>query len=735
MSGAAPEQRVRLRRRDDLAVYRRHYSGQDYWTIKDPLALRYYQLRDEEYFVLSALDGRVSLADLQRQFHERFAPRRIEVPQIHQFLGMLHRESLVIADAPEQGQRLLERRAAWRSRLRWERCANLLAVRFRGVDPEPLLCKLYPIVRWVFSAPMLLCGIALILSALLWSLVHWNELVSRLPTLGVFLHTGNLCWLAAALAMTKVLHELAHGLTCKHFGGSCRELGVMLLVLTPCLYCNVSDAWTFRSKWQRMAVSAAGIYAELLLAAAALFVWWYSAPGLLNSIALNIVVVSSVATVFFNGNPLLRYDGYFILADWLEIPNFGDQSRSLVRRRLLSLFGVDVAGSSLAVECYGWLQFAYGVASFCYRWTLVAVILWGVYSWLTAHRLHAVAQCVVAVVLAGMLSAPIRLSAKFWRDPAVRSQFRPIRGGFVAAAAIGVIFIALLTPLPSHVFAPGLLQTASRNTVYVSVGGQLTRTVAAGSRVTSGQVLAELEDLGLISEIATLRGERDVQQLRVRTLEQRLVHDPRDGIEGVGAQLPGARERLADLEDRLTRKREDAQRLTLRAPHGGVVFPPRRPEPVEDQATLEPWTGTPLDPENLGCFLERGTPFCTIGEPGKLEAVCYVGEDDIGWVQLGQAVQLRLPLAPQSNFVGRVTRVSAGPVHELPPEIVASGLLTAQSNDNSLQPASPLYEVGVELAELDDTLPIRVVSRGRISIGQRSLAARLVTFLRKTFLR
>ncbi len=144
---------------------------------------------------------------------------------------------------------------------------------------------------------------------------------NKLPAFEEFFAAKNWIWLAIVMALTKVFHEFGHGLACKKFGGQCHEMGVMLLVLTPCLYANVSDSWLLPSKWKRAFIAAAGMYVELVLASVAVFVWWFSQPGMINQLALNIVFISSVSTILFNANPLLRYDGYYILSDLLEIPN------------------------------------------------------------------------------------------------------------------------------------------------------------------------------------------------------------------------------------------------------------------------------------------------------------------------------------------------------------------------------------------------------------------------------
>ena len=160
---------------------------------------------------------------------------------------------------------------------------------------------------------------------------HFDEFRDRLPEISALVDWRNLPWLLLAIGAVKVLHELGHALACKHFGGEVRELGFMLLVFAPCLYCDVSDAWRLPSKWQRIAVSAAGMMVELVLAAVATIVWWYAQPGIVQLVALNVMIICTVNTLLINGNPLMRYDGYYILSDLVEVPNLWQRSREALR--------------------------------------------------------------------------------------------------------------------------------------------------------------------------------------------------------------------------------------------------------------------------------------------------------------------------------------------------------------------------------------------------------------------
>ena len=181
---------------------------------------------------------------------------------------------------------------------------NLLAIRLPGLNPDRFLGWLYPYCRWLLSPGLVAVWAVMAFSAILLVSVQADELRARLPEFTLFFSPANILWLAVVIAVTKVIHELAHGITCRHFGGRCHELGVMFLVFMPCLYCNVSDAWVLPSKWQRAAVGFAGMYAEIGLASLATFGWWFTHPGTLNSILLDTMVVCSVGTLLINGNPL-----------------------------------------------------------------------------------------------------------------------------------------------------------------------------------------------------------------------------------------------------------------------------------------------------------------------------------------------------------------------------------------------------------------------------------------------
>jgi putative peptide zinc metalloprotease protein len=319
---------LKLRLRNDLEFYPQQIRGRKVWVVKDPLTLRFFHFREEEIEILRWLDGRTTLEQIKGQFESRFRPQRMTVSRLHAFVANLHRNSLVVSDTAGQGTQMLLR-ATRRKRDKWIAAfSSPLAIQFRGIDPQRILDRLYPHLRWLFTRWCVAVGLFFAASALLIVCGRFDDFCARLPELNALISPQNLVCLAVVMALTKFLHEFGHALTCKHFGVDCHELGIMLLVFTPCLYCNVTDAWKLSERWKRIAITAAGIYVEVMLASICVLLWWFSQPGFFNTLCLNVVVVCSVGTVLLNGNPLLRYDGYYILSDALQAPNLWQDSRA-----------------------------------------------------------------------------------------------------------------------------------------------------------------------------------------------------------------------------------------------------------------------------------------------------------------------------------------------------------------------------------------------------------------------
>jgi putative peptide zinc metalloprotease protein len=742
-TSAATSRPLPLRKRPDLSFTPQWHRGRRQWLVKDPVSLSFFHLRDEEYEVLSRLDGRTSLNDLRDHFERRFAPNRITIEGLRAFVAMLHSNGLVLSESSGQGDQLLERHDRDRRKRLLAAVANPLAVQFRGIDPEPLLRRLAPMTKWMFSPLSLLVCLGLGLAAITLVTVQFDVLQARLPGFREFFAGRNLVWLFGTLAVTKVLHEFGHALACRHVGGECHEIGLMLLVFTPCLYCNVSDSWQLPNKWQRIAVAAAGMYVELFLASVCTFLWWFSHPGLLNTLCLNVMFVCSVSTVLFNGNPLLRYDGYYILSDWLEVPNLWQQSRAVVYDALARwCLGLESLFRGTA-ESNRPLLAVYALASMAYRTFVLTAILWFVYRWLAERQLEIAGQLFVAIVLGGLLAAPCIVMAKILRDPGRRRLIQRHRLALTGLAVAVVLVAVLAIPLPYSVKSPAAVRLEGSWPVHVAVDGTVLSTVSPGAVVRPGAPLATLANRDMELERKRLEGERNQQLKRIESLSSLRVVDPE-----AAALLPAAREKLKRLENELKQQLDDMRQLTLRAPTAGTVIPPQRRAATEATRTLSAsgslgmWTGTPFDEQNRGSLLKRGTLFCLIGDADRLEVVAMVDESGVELVGLGQKVTLVFEQDAGQAIEGTVTEIAPASSDATLNSLVFSEdrVLRRKAESGRRKASEPPnaqrstgYTVRIRLEH--PPAGLRLGSRGtaKIHTAPRSLGWRCLRFLRRTF--
>jgi putative peptide zinc metalloprotease protein len=731
MTVSSTTRQVALRKRPDLEIHPHQYAHERFWVVKDPVALNYFHLRDEEHAILEMLDGRTSFDEIKRRFEEMFAPLRLSFDQLHAFLGRLYRTGLVVADAPDQGTPLLARFQKKRRRGYLQAATSLLAIRFPGIDPDPLLNWLYPSVRWLFSRWALICCGLLVAGAVLVTVVRYDELLARLPDFGAFFNVRNMLLLALALAVVKVIHELGHALTCKHFGGECHELGLMLLVFTPCLYCNVSDSWMLASKWKRISISLAGVVVEIVLAAICAYLWWFSEPGLLNTLLLNMMFICTVNTLLFNGNPLLRYDGYYVLADLMEVPNLGQQSRSLVTHYLGKWFlGMPSLNDRALPDSGRWRVAFYGVAAMIYRVFIVFLILWFCYRLLQPYGLAVGAQLLALFVFTGLVMMPIWSLVNLARDPNWRGRIE-MKRVFVSGCGLAVVLsVVCLVPLPHRIVVPAAIRPEDARRVYVSVPGIVSQAVEAGAWVDEGDCITHLTNADLRQQFEQLSGQRDQQQSKLNHLELRHAADP-----DVGVQIPVAREALSDITEQLKDRQRDMERLRLNAPISGTVLPATQlPSPYYRANQLVTWHGSPLEERNRGCFLDTGRLVCLIGDPERLEAVLVVGQAHIKEVREGQKVRIRLDQVRGGVITGYIAEISQTPLEAAPPELALSGRLAVNvEQDNIPRPAEPSYEARVVLDKLPPNLLIGTSGHAKILATPRTLASRVVRFVKRTF--
>lgn len=721
---------IPLEMRDDLRTRRIEYKGVGSFVIKDPVGLKYHRLQAEQFAVLNLLDGEKSLEAVRDDLRKRFPTLTFTLADVQNLVTDLHEKGLVYSNRPGQGAELIRHDKKERSKKRKQALRNLLYLRLPGWDPHAALEVLYPFCRWLFRPWSVATAVLLVLSALTLLLVQFDTFQSRLPGFQQFFGWPNLMYMWFSLGAAKVIHEFGHGLSCKHFGGECHEMGLMFLVFSPCLYCDVSDSWMLKSKWQRIIIGGAGMYIEVILSAIAIFVWWYTKPGLVNYLALNVFFVTTVTTVIFNANPLMRFDGYYMMSDLLEIPNLRPKADKLVRDSFAwYCLGIETRPDAFMPDTGRFWFGLFAVAAALYRWVILFGITIFLYTWLKPYGLQSIGIMMAVVSIGGILYGMGMNVYRMVSAPRTEPLSKPkmavsltLLGGFVAAA--------FLVPLPLHVESAFVLEPHDVSHVYTLTAGMLVEPpVEPGVEVEQGKVVArlkneELEDLYKATQI-----QHAVQKKQVDL--QFALDDP--------AQEYLAREKLKSIEKELADIERQLADLVVRAPASGrVVAPPDVPLQDVNAADdkLPTWSGTPLDRKNVGGFFETRTHLMSIAPRATFNAILLIDQADRNDVRLDQDVELQFDHLPGRIYKAKVLEI-ADRHSEFAPKSLSNkaggDLPTVSDSQGRERLASIAYQAKVYVDEDVDLLQPGIRGRARFDVDKRSAAGWAWRYLRRTF--
>ena len=727
---------LKLRCRPDLVANRHKYHGRVYWVLKEPVGLNYFRFHEEEYAILKMMDGKTSLHDIKEQFQRQFAPQRITLQDLQQFVGMLHRSGLVISDASGQGRQLRRRGDQKKKRELLGKLSNIFALRFRGIDPERILNALIPFTWWLFTPLCVLFVVLFGLSALMLVGLEYQEFRAKLPTFEQFFAADKWVYLGATMAIVKIFHEFGHGLSCKKFGGECHEMGLMFLVFTPCLYCNVSDSWMLPNKWHRVFIGAAGMYVELILASLATWIWWYSTDGMINFLCLSVMFICSVSTVMFNGNPLLRFDGYYILMDILEIPNLRQKSTEILKRWFQQYcLGLELQDNPFLPRRHRVWFALYTVAAVIYRWIVVFSIIIFLNSILEPYGLKALGRLIAISGLVGMVAQPLWQTIKFFRTPGRASKMK--RKRVIASSLIGVAIVGLICflPLPFHVDCAMEIQPQNTSQVFAMVPGRLVRWhKRPGDQVQPGDVIAELDSPDVRLQQVKSQGELLQAEARFEALSDSQFSDPQAlALLDVNNEIVESRRQLA------AKANQRAEMLIVRSPAAGTVIqPPSKPEQKEsgEVEQLPTWNGNPFAPKNSEAHFAQSDLLCLIGDSRKMEAVLVVDQADIDLVKVGHEVDMKVESARLQTLSGSIGLISQMDMKVTPESLATQtggSLDTQMDASGRLRPMSTSYQARVPLEDVD--VPLRAGYRGhaKVYVGWKSLGWRFYRFLARTF--
>ena len=491
---------LRPKLREHASISRHRYRGSSWYIVHDAATGRAHRLSTASYMIVGGMDGTRTVDQLWHDAAFRLGQEAPSQDDLIQLLAQLHAADLLQTQVAPDSVELLERaqkvdRAQWIGNI-----LNPLAIRLQFWHPDRFLERTLPLVGWLVGWPGCVLWMIVVLPAIVLGAQHWQELSENAADR--ILAADNILVMALSFLVLKVLHELGHGYAIKAFGGTVHEIGIMFLVFAPLPYVDASAASEFRSKWQRALVGAAGMIVEIFVAALALYVWLAVEQGLVRAVAYNVMLAAGISTVLFNGNPLLRFDGYYILSDILEIPNLAQRATRYWGHLVYSyLFRTEGLPEFVATPGERIWLLLYAPASFLYRITVILAV-----AVFIASQYLAVG---VAIALWGIFaSVVLPIGKALWHvfsSPQLqhnRTRAVITTSGLVLLASIAMFWI----PAPLHTTTEGVVWLPESANVRAGTDGFVRRLlIEPGHVVSLGDALIESDDPTLNAELEYLR--------------------------------------------------------------------------------------------------------------------------------------------------------------------------------------------------------------------------------------
>ena len=527
---------MRPRLRDGLRFRIHEQGGRRVCVIEDPHRCRFHRVGLEEYRFLRALDGTRPVAAILAQQARTHGHAAFTEHEAIQMLRWCKDNDLLAVEGARAGN---EREAVQRSMAGAMRWLNPLVLKLPLARPDGFFARVEPTLRWALGGAGFLVWLAVIALGAAHLGTNWSRFARGFDGI---LARDNWLWLFVVWAVLKIIHEFSHGIFCRHFGAAVREVGVIFILFVPMGYVDATTSLGLPSKWRRMMVAAAGLYAEFFVAALAAIAWTHAAPGQLGTALHNAVVTGTMVTLFFNANPLMRFDGYYLLSDALEIPNLATRGRSWFQRALLWLFTGDKnARPAWPQRRDDWVVALYGLASSAWQLVVLAGLLVSASALLRGGGL-----LLAAAAGAAWLAIPVwqfggSLVRHAGRDP---RRWLACAGRATVVAAI--VAAVLLVPFRRAVSSPGVIEFADTQILRAECPGFVEKiAVHDGEAVKEGQLLVELRNEEVQGELSRVRLELAQQDFRARVA---YTHQDVATFQSENAKATSLREEVAQRE-------------------------------------------------------------------------------------------------------------------------------------------------------------------------------------------
>lgn len=613
-------------------IERHVYRGKVWYVVQDQAGGRFHRLSPGAYQLLLSMDGAKTVQAIWEQANESATQDLYTQNELVDLLVQLHAADLLQVDVTPDAAALLHRYKKKKRETLKQWLMNPMSLKVPLLNPDAFLTRWAPRLAWCFGRTGALLWLLVVLPALILAVQNWGALTNNISD--NVLSSSNLLVMAAVFPFVKLLHELGHGFAAKVWGGSVSQMGLMFLVFVPAPYVDASSSSAFPSKYRRAIVAAAGMLVELFVAAIAMYVWVLAEPGIVRAVAFNTMIIAGISTLIINGNPLLRYDAYYIFSDLIEMPNLAQRGQ----KYLTWLWDFHVFGARDQEPLQESPQekrilFLYTPLAWCYRTFVTLTIIIFVAGQFFFFG--------VLMALWGLFTLVVTPAWKAFKhvDQSPVLQYQRSRAKQTSLGLLAVSLILLCAvPVPLHTRVEGVVWLPDQSILYAGDSGFFQRwLVVPGAPVSMGEPLYVLEDVQLASERAV--GAAKVEESQARYQAEQFS-DP------VKAAL--ALRQLQQEQQVMRRVEYRLGKLVGYAQTDGILVVPK----AQDMPAS---------------YYRKGDLVGYVLRDEQLMVRAVVPQDDIDLVRTHlQSADVRLASALAVSYPTEVIRAAPGGVHELP---------------------------------------------------------------------
>ena len=697
--------KLKPRLHDHVDIHRHDYRGLIWYMLEDTTTGRNHRFNPTAYQFIGLLDGQRTVQDIYQQICEQLEDYAPGQESIIQLLGQLHSADLIHSDVLINTEELFDRQAQQQQAKLKQRFMNPVAQKLPLWDPEDFLNKHFNKVGWIFSYRVAVIWFILMAYTVLQASQNWPQ-ISQHFTINA-LSPYNLLLMFLLYPPIKILHELGHAFSAKLEGGEVHEMGINFLLFMPIPYVNVSTATHFRSKYKRMLVSAAGILVESFLAALGLLLFLAAEPGLIQNIGFNIFIIGGISSLFFNGNPLLKYDGYYILADALSIPNLYQRSGQYWRYFFQRyLFGLQQVSSPASAPGETFWFISYSILSLFYR----LAVLWFIFVMVT-EKFFLLGVILTSWLVGLQIVLPLYKMLTFIFSSPSLSNKRS-RAVFSSMAVIAlVIVVSGFMPIPSYTLTEGVVWQPDEALLKAEQDGFAgPLKVKNKQAVKAGTPVLQLHDPFLQTEARIAQAH--LNELRSQYRAKRVSNLVEAGI--IKEEIQVAKSELAHVL-------EKNKSMSVTAFKSGTLFLP--------QADDLP-----------GRFIRQGELLGYIMDQPPSTIRMAVSQDHIGQLrQHIEDIKIRFASDSQREYSGRIIRQAPEGTNQLPSAALSTqggGQFIVQPNStDQLLTRKKVFLVDLQFDPQEQNIPLGIRAYVRIHHGGEPLARQLFRRVRQIFLR